>query len=74
MDIAKDEVMVIIASVEAEVMAIREVNEALDLGVAVVLTEAMVEIEVNEIDTAKDKVMEMIDEVAITSLSLRIVS
>jgi hypothetical protein len=42
--------------------------------VAVVLTEAMVEIEVNEIDTAKDKVMEMIDEVAITSLSLRIVS
>jgi hypothetical protein len=74
MDIAKDEVMVIIASVEAEVMAIREVNEALDLGVAVVLTEAMVEIEVNEIDTAKDKVMEMIDKVAITSLSLRIVS
>ena len=69
MDIAKDEVMVIIASVEAEVMAILEVNEALDLGVAVVLTEAMVEIEVNEIDTAKDKVMEMIDEVAITSLS-----
>ena len=69
MDIAKDEVMVIIASVEAEVMAIAEVNGALDLGVAVVLTEAMVEIEVNKIDTAKDKVMEMIDEVAITSLS-----
>ena len=71
MDIAKDEVMVIIASVEAEVMvmAILEVNEALDLGVAVVLTEAMVKIEVNEIDTVKDKVMEMIDEVAITSLS-----
>ena len=70
MDIAKDEVMVIIASVEAEVMvmAILEVNEALDLGVAVVLTKAMVEIEVNEIDTAKDKVMEMVDEVAITSL------
>ena len=68
MDIAKDEVMVIIASVEAEVMAILEVNEALDLGVAVVLTEAMVKIEVNEIDTAKDKVMKMIDEVAITSL------
>jgi hypothetical protein len=60
--------MVIIASVEAEVMAILEVNEALDLGVTVVLTEAMVEIEVNEIDTAKDKVM-MIDEVAITNLS-----
>jgi hypothetical protein len=37
--------------------------------VAVVLTEAMVEIEVNEIDMAKDKVMEMVDEVAITSLS-----
>jgi hypothetical protein len=74
MDIAKDEVMVIIASVEAEVMAILEVNEALDLGVAVVLTKAMVEIEVNEIDTAKDKVMEMIDEVAITSLSICIVS
>ncbi len=74
MDIAKDEVMVIIASVETEVMAILEVNEALDLGVAVVLTEAMVEIEVNEIDTAKDKVIEMIDEVAITSLSICIVS
>jgi hypothetical protein len=67
MDIAKDEVMVIIASVEAEVMAIAEVNGALDLGVAVVLTEAMVEIGVNEIDMAKDKVMEMVDEVAITS-------
>ena len=69
MEIAKDEVMVIIASVEAEVMAIAEVNGASDLGVAVVLTEAMVEIEVNEIDMAKDKVMEMVDEVAITSLS-----
>jgi hypothetical protein len=69
MDIAKDEVMVIIASVEAEVMAIAEVNGALDLGVAVVLTEAMVEIGVNEIDMAKDKVMEIVDEVAITSLS-----
>jgi hypothetical protein len=69
MDIAKDEVMVIIASVEAEVMAIAEVNGALDLGVAVVLTEAMAEIGVNEIDMAKDKVMEMVDEVAITSLS-----
>jgi hypothetical protein len=68
-DIAKDEVMVIIASVEAEVMAIAEVNGALDLGVAVVLTEAMAEIGVNEIDMAKDKVMEMVDEVAITSLS-----
>jgi hypothetical protein len=68
MDIAKDEVMVIIASVEVEVMAILEVNEALGIGVTVVLTEAMVEIEVNEIDTAKDKVM-MIDEVAITNLS-----
>ena len=74
MDIAKDEVMVIIASVEAEVMEILEVNEALDLGVAVVLTEAMVEIGVNEIDTAKDKVIEMIDEVTITSLSICIVS
>jgi hypothetical protein len=61
--------MVIIASVEAEVMAIAEVNGALDLGVAVVLTEAMAEIGVNEIDMAKDKVMEMVDEVAITSLS-----
>jgi hypothetical protein len=69
MDIAEDEVMVIIASVEAEVMAIAEVNGALDLGVAVVLTEAMAEIGVNEIDMAKDKVMEMVDEVAITSLS-----
>jgi hypothetical protein len=69
MDIAKDEVMVIIASVEAEVMAIAEVNGALALGVAVVLTEAMVEIGVNEIDMAKDKVMEIVDEVAITSLS-----
>jgi hypothetical protein len=69
MDIAKDEIMVIIASVEAEVMAIAEVNGALDLGVAVVLTEAMMEIGVNEIDMAKDKVMEMVDEVAITSLS-----
>ena len=69
MDIAKDEVMVIIASVEAEVMAIAEVNGALDLGVAVVLTEVMVEIGVNEIDMAKDKVMEIVDEVAITSLS-----
>jgi hypothetical protein len=69
MDIAKDEIMVIIASVEAEVMAIAEVNGALDLGVAVVLTEAMAEIGVNEIDMAKDKVMEMVDEVAITSLS-----
>jgi len=68
-DIAKDEVMVIIASMKAEVMAIAEVNGASDLGVAVVLTEAMVEIEVNEIDMAKDKVMEMVDEVAITSLS-----
>ena len=74
MDIAKDEVMVTIASVEAEVMAILEVNGALDLGVAVVLTEAMVKIEVNEIDTAKNKVIEMIDEVAITSLSICIVS
>jgi hypothetical protein len=69
MDIAKDEVMVIIAPVEPEVMAIAEVNGALDLGVAVVLMVAMVEIEVNEIDMAKDKVMEMVDEVAITSLS-----
>jgi hypothetical protein len=69
MDIAKDEVMVIIAPVEPEVMAIAEVNGALDLGVAVVLMVAMVEIEVNEIDMAKDKVMAMVDEVAITSLS-----
>jgi hypothetical protein len=69
MDIAKDEVMVIIAPVELEVMAIAEVNGALDLGVAVVLMVAMVEIEVNEIDMAKDKVMAMVDEVAITSLS-----
>jgi hypothetical protein len=69
MDIAKDEVMLIIAPVEPEVMAIAEVNGALDLGVAVVLMVAMVEIEVNEIDMAKDKVMAMVDEVAITSLS-----
>jgi hypothetical protein len=37
--------------------------------VTVELTEAMVEIEVNKIDMVKDTVMEMQDEVAITSLS-----
>jgi hypothetical protein len=68
-DIGKDEVMVITtALVEAEGMEIAEVGGALGIGVSVELTEAMVEIEVNGIDMAKDKVMETEDEVAITSL------
>jgi hypothetical protein len=68
-DIGKDEVMVITtALVEAEAMEIAEVGEALGIGVSVELTEAMVEIEVNGIDMAKDKVMETEDEIAITSL------
>ena len=70
MDIGKDEVILItIALVEAEAMAIAEVGGALGIGVSVELTEAMVEIEVNGIDMVKDKIMETEDEVAITNLS-----
>ena len=69
MDIGKDEAMVItILPVEAEAMAIAEAGGALDIDVSVEHTEAMVEIEVNEIDMAKDKVMGTEDEVAITNL------
>lgn len=69
MDIGKDEAMVItIPPVEAEAMAIAEVGGALDIDVSVELTEDMVEIEVNEIDMAKDKVMGKEDEVAINNL------
>ena len=69
MDIGKDETMVItIPPVEAEAMAIAEVDGALGIDVSVELTEDMVEIEVNEIDMAKDKVMRTEDEVAITNL------
>ena len=69
MDISKDEAMVItIPLVEAEAMAIAEVGGALDIDVSVEHTEDMVEIEVNEIDMAKDKVMGTEDEVAITNL------
>ena len=69
MDIGKDEAMVItIPPVEAEAMAIAEVGGALDIDVSVEHTEDMVEIEVNEIDMAKDKVMGTEDEVAIINL------
>ena len=69
MDIGKDEAMVItIPLVEAEAMAIAEVGGALGIDVSVELTEDMVEIEVNEVDMAKDKVMGTEDEVAITNL------
>jgi hypothetical protein len=69
MDIDKEIMVITIALVEVEATAIAEVDGALGIGVAAVLTAAIVEIEVNEIDIVKDKLMKTADEVAVTSLS-----